>query len=64
MEEEFGAYLTMKSTETLWKRHPRRGALIRVGMVYEGCSSIVLSVQEMWKAGVLCKREQGTGGDF
>jgi len=36
IEEEFSRRVKEKDSGTLWKRHPRRGAIIRIGIVYKG----------------------------
>jgi len=41
VEEELSRKAKKKSRGTLWKRHPRRGAIIRTKMVYEGSSSVI-----------------------
>jgi len=41
VKEKFSRRAKKKSGGTLWKRCPRRGAIIRTKMVYERSSSVV-----------------------
>jgi len=41
IEEELSRRAKKKSRGTLWKRCPRRGAIIRTRMVYKGSSSVI-----------------------
>jgi len=41
VEEELSRRAKKKSRRTLWKRHPRRGAIIRARIVYKRSSSVV-----------------------
>ena len=45
-----------KSRGTLWKRRPRRGAIIRTRMAYKGSSSIIPNLRKVWKSGMSCRR--------
>jgi len=37
---------------------------IRVRIVYQEGNGVILSIWNVWKAGMLCRGEQGTRGDF
>jgi len=41
VEEELSRRAKKKSRGTLWKRCPRRGAIIRTRIVYKGSSSVI-----------------------
>jgi len=41
VEEELSRRAKKKGKETLWKRCPRRGMIIRTKMVYKGSSSVI-----------------------
>ena len=47
----------------MWKRHPKRGATIRVGVNDRRGSSIILDLQ-VQKEGVSCKRQPGARSDL
>ena len=40
------------------------GILIRIRIVYQESSSVLLGVQRIWEARMSCREEQGTGGYF
>ena len=48
VEEELGG-------RALWKEHPKRGTIIRIGMVYPGDNSDIQQVQRMQKKRKLCE---------
>ena len=41
VEEKLSRRAKKKSRGTLWKRRPRKGAIIRTKMVYKGSSSVI-----------------------
>jgi len=47
MEEELSRRAKKESGRALWKRRPRRGAIVRPRVVYEGGSSFAPSLQEV-----------------
>jgi len=62
MEEELDGRAKEKSRGALWKRHPKRGAIIRVGVDDRRGSSIVLDLQ-VQREGVSCRRQLGARSD-
>jgi len=57
MEEQLTRRAKKESRGALWKRHPRRGAIMGSRIVYERDSDFVPSLQEVQKPGVLCGRQ-------
>jgi len=57
VEKELSRRVKKESGGVLWKRRPRRGAIMGSRMVYERGSSFVPSLQEVRKLGVLCGRQ-------
>jgi len=64
MEEELSRGAEKKSRGALWKRHPRRGVIIRARIVYERSSSVVSSMQKMQQKGMSCRGEQRARSDI
>jgi len=62
MEEELDGRAKKESRGALWKRCPKRGAIIRVGVDNQRSSSIVLDLQ-VWTEGVSCRRQLGIRSD-
>ena len=62
-EEELDGKAKEESGGVLWKRHPKRGATIRVGVDDRRGSSIILDLQ-VQKEGVSCKRQPGARSDL
>ena len=54
VEEELGGRAKKEGGRALWKEHPKRGTIIRIGMVYPGDNSDIQQVQRMWKKRKLC----------
>ena len=46
----------------MWKRHPKRGAIIRVRIDDRRDSSIILDLQ-VWREGVSYRKQPGTRSD-
>ena len=44
IEEEFNRRVKEEGRKALWKRHPRRGMTIRIGLVYKGNDSGICKV--------------------
>jgi len=44
IEEEFNRRVKEEGRKALWKRHPRRGTTIRIGLVYKGNDSGICRV--------------------
>ena len=57
MEEEFNRRVKKESRGALWERRPRRGAIIRIGMVHKGNNSDICRVRKVQKERMLCGRE-------
>ena len=57
VEKELSRRVKKESGGALWKRCPRRGAIMGSRIVYKRGSSFVSSLQEVWKPGVLCERQ-------
>jgi len=62
VEEELDGRAEKESRGTLWKRCPKRGAIIRIRMDDGRSSSVVLDLQVRRKR-VSCRRQPGTRGD-
>jgi len=61
-EEELDGRAKKESGRALWKRHPKRGAIIRVGVDDRRDSSIILDLQVQRK-GISCRRQLGARSD-
>jgi len=62
IEEELSRRAKEESRRALWKRHPRRGAIIRVRVDDRRNSSIVLDLQ-VKREGVSYRRQPGARSD-
>jgi len=62
VEEELNRRAEKESGGTLWKRRPKRGAIIRIRIDDGRSSSVVLDLQVRRK-GVSCRRQPGARGD-
>jgi len=62
VEEELNRRAEKEGREALWKRHPKRGTIIGVGVDDRRSSSIVLDLQ-VWREGVSRRRQPGTRSD-
>jgi len=61
-EEELDGRAKKENRGALWKRHPERGAIIRVGVNDRRDSSVVLDLQ-VQREGVSCRRQLGARSD-
>jgi len=59
VKEKLSRRVKKESGGALWKRCPRRGAIMGSRMVYKRDSSIVLDLQ-VWREGVSYRRQPGT----
>jgi len=57
VEEKLSRRVKKESRGALWKRCPRRGAIMGSRIVYERSSSFVPSLREVQKPEVLCGRQ-------
>jgi len=62
MEKELSRRAKEGSRGALWKRHPRRGTIIRVKVDDRRNSGIVLDLQ-VWREGISCRRQPGARSD-
>jgi len=62
MEEELDGRAKKESRGALWKRCPKRGATIKVGVDDRRDSSVVLDLQ-VQREGVSCRRQPGARSD-
>jgi len=62
MKEELDGRAKEEGRGVLWKRHPRRGAIIRDRVDDRRDSSVVLGLQ-VWREGVLYRRQPGARSD-
>jgi len=62
MEEELNRKAEKEGRGALWKRHPKRGAIIGVGVDDRRSGSIVLDLQ-VWREEVSCRRQPGARSD-
>ena len=62
MEEELDRRAKKESGGALWKRRPKRGVIIRVGVDDRRDSSVILDLQVQRK-GVSCRRQPGARSD-
>jgi len=62
MKEELDRRAKKEGRGALWKRHPKRGAIIRVRLDDRRDSSVILDLQ-VWRKGVSCRRQPGTRSD-
>jgi len=62
VEEELNRRAEKEGRGALWKRRPKRGAIIGVGVDDRRSGSVVLDLQ-VRREGVLCRRQLGTRSD-
>jgi len=62
IEEELDRRAKKEGRGALWKRRPKRGAIIRVRVDNRRDSSVVLNLQ-VWRKGISCRRQLGARSD-
>jgi len=63
MEEKLNGRAKREGKGALWKKHPKRGATIGVGVDDRRDSSVILDLQ-VRREGVSCRRQLGTRSDL